>query len=192
MQLLKRLFIQKYHTTKQAETQVFRIHKIHKIFGKRKSYQGETEGGFPMKQNATSTRFLNDIYRNTESGIDAILTLLPKTQDDRLTNDLQTQLHSLRAIEAETVRKLKQFGETPRETPMMQKMGMKMGIHMNTMMNKSSSRLAELMIKGNNMGVIDLNRAMNEYGATNSNATSLAQELLALEQKALDRFKSYL
>ncbi|MBE6915347.1 MAG: hypothetical protein E7471_01770 [Ruminococcaceae bacterium] len=145
-----------------------------------------------MKQNATSTRFLNDIYRNTESGIDAILTLLPKTQDDRLTNDLQTQLHSLRAIEAETVRKLKQFGETPRETPMMQKMGMKMGIHMNTMMNKSSSRLAELMIKGNNMGVIDLNRAMNEYGATNSNATSLAQELLALEQKALDRFKSYL
>lgn len=145
-----------------------------------------------MKQDDNSTRFLNDIYRNTESGIDAILTLLPKTQDDRLTSDLQTQLHSLRAIEAETVRKLKQFGETPKETPMMQKMGMKMGIHMNTMMNKSSSRLAELMIKGNNMGVIDLNRSLNEYGSTNSNAASLAQDLIALEQKALDTFKSYL
>ena len=145
-----------------------------------------------MKQQESSTRFLHDIYRNTENGIDAILTLLPKTQDDRLTSDLQTQLHGLRAIEAETVRKLKQFGETPKETSMLQKMGMKMGIHMNTMLNKSSSRLAELMIKGNNMGVIDLNRSMNEYGSLNSNAGALAQSLLTLEQKALDTFKSYL
>ncbi len=145
-----------------------------------------------MKHEDSSTRFLDDIYRNTESGIDAILTLLPKTQDDRLTNDLQTQLHSLRAIEAQTVRKLKQFGEAPKKTPLMQKMGMKMGIHMNTMMNKSSSRLAELMIKGNNMGVIDLNRALNEYGATSGGAAALAQDLIALEQKALDTFKSYL
>lgn len=145
-----------------------------------------------MSQNEQHTRFLQAIYRNTESGIDAILTLLPKTSDDNLTSDLQTQLHKLRAVESETVRKLKQLGQAPKESSPIQRAGMKMGIHMNTIMNKSSSRLAELMIKGNNMGVIDLNRNLNQYGAANSGAAALAQDLLALEQNALNSFKAYL
>ena len=145
-----------------------------------------------MPQSEQHTRFLQAIYRNTESGIDAILTLLPKTSDDKLTSDLQTQLHKLRAVEAETVRKLGQFGQSPKESSPIQRAGMKMGIHMNTMMNKSSSRLAELMIKGNNMGVIDLNRSLNQYGSTNSGAATLAKDLLALEQEALNTFKPYL
>lgn len=145
-----------------------------------------------MDQNKSSVTFLNDIYRNTSSGIEAIMTLLPKTQDDMLSKDLQNQLHTLRSIEANTVRKLKQFGETPKEPTLMQRTGMKMGIHMNTMMNKSSSRLAELMIKGNNMGIIDLNRSLNRFGSVNTGASELAQQLLSTEQEALNTFKGYL
>lgn len=140
----------------------------------------------------TSINFLNEIYRNAESGIDAILTLLPKTQDDMLTKDLQNQLHSLRAIEADATRKLNQYGETPKESSWLQKAGMKMGIHMNTMMSRSSSRLAELMIKGNNMGIIDLNRSLNRFGSANSGASTLAEQLLTTEQQALNMFKGYL
>ena len=145
-----------------------------------------------MQQSEQFVSFLNEIYRNTESGISAINALLTKTNDDRLTKDLQNQLHELRAIEAEAVRKLKHCGEDPKRQPLMQRAGMRMGIEMNTAMNKSSSRLAELMIKGNNMGIIDLNRAINRYSAANANAGEIANRLLATEQSALDTFKSYL
>jgi len=145
-----------------------------------------------MDQTEHFTAFLNEIYRNAESGISAINALLPKTNDDRLTKDLQNQLHDLRAIEAEAARKLKHCGESPKRQPLMARMGMRMGIEMNTAMNKSSSRLAELMIKGNNMGIIDLNRAMNRYSSANTNAGDLAGRLLTAEQAALDTFKGYL
>ncbi|MBQ3054948.1 MAG: hypothetical protein IJC88_02480 [Oscillospiraceae bacterium] len=145
-----------------------------------------------MEHTEHFTAFLNEIYRNAESGISAINALLPKTNDDRLSKDLQNQLHDLRAIEAEAVRKLKNCGEAPKGQPLMARMGMRMGIEMNTAMNRSSSRLAELMIKGNNMGIIDLNRAINRYSAANANAGDLANRLLTSEQAALNTFKSYL
>ncbi len=145
-----------------------------------------------MEHTEHFTAFLNTVYRNAESGISAINTLLPKTQDDKLKHDLQNQLHSLRSIEAEAARKLKACGETPKPQPMMARMGMRMGIAMNTAMNHSSSRLAELMIKGNNMGIIDLNRAINRYSTANTNAGDLATRLLELEQQALNTFKGYL
>ena len=145
-----------------------------------------------MEESTHFVAFLNTIYRNAESGIASINALLPKTQDDRLKNDLQNELHSLRAAQAEAVRKLKQCGEAPKGQPLMARMGMRMGIEMNTARNKSSSRLAELMIKGNNMGIIDLNRAINRYSAVNANAGDLATKLLQTESAALDTFKGYL
>jgi len=145
-----------------------------------------------MEQSQTFTAFLNAIYRNTESGISAINALLQKTEDDRLKTDLQKQLHSLRVMQAEAVRKLKRCGETPKGLSMMARMGMQMGIAMNTATDKSSSHLAELMMKGNNMGIIDLNRAINRYSTANTNAGDLATRLLELEQQALNTFKGYL
>lgn len=145
-----------------------------------------------MERSEHFTAFLNEVYRNTESGISAINALLPKTDDDRLKHDLQNQLHELRAAQAEAVRKLKACGETPKGQPLTARVGMRMGIEMNTAMNKSSSRLAELMIKGNNMGIIDLNRAINRYSAANANAGDLAARLLKAEAAALDTFKGYL
>ena len=72
------------------------------------------------------------------------------------------------------------------------RMGMRMGLAMNTALDHSPARLAERMIKGNNMGIIDLTRAMNRHGAVNTNAGELASRLLNTESAALDTFKRYL
>ena len=145
-----------------------------------------------MAEKSKAVLFLNEVHRNITSGTGAINALLSKTQDDTLSKDLQTQLHRLRVMEAETARRFKTLGATPKDPSKIQQLGMRMGIEMNTALNKSSSHLAELMIKGNNMGIIDLNRAMNRYGTSNAEVYELADSLLKLEQNALDTFKTYL
>lgn len=56
------------------------------------------------------------------------------------------------------------------------------GMAINTMINKSTPHLAEMMVQGSTMGVIDMKRALREYPGAEENVRTLAEKLMHTEQ----------
>ena len=71
-------------------------------------------------------------------------------------------------------------------------MMLKMGINSRTLLNTSTSHIAELMIKGSNMGVIEMEKILNQNEEAGEKPVALAKQLLDFEAKNVERLKKYL
>ena len=56
----------------------------------------------------------------------------------------------------------------------------------------SDSRIAEMMIKGNSMGVQKIARRMRQYSGKNKEVTALADKLMETQQANIESMKSFL
>lgn len=139
-----------------------------------------------------NSNFLNELYRNTGMGINAINTLVTKTDDDNLKKDLETQLHQFRAIEVDVENEIEQRGIQTEPVSKAGKAGLWSSIKMNMMIDKTPSHIAQMMIEGANMGIIDLTRALHENSMADAQIKSIASRLLEVEKQSADTMKAYL
>ncbi len=135
---------------------------------------------------------LHSIYRNAKTGEQAIVDLMPMTTDSQFASDLETQCGEYESISQEAATRLINMGERPQEVGPLKKAGMKMGVMMNTMTCDGTERLAELMIKGSNMGIIDMTKTVNSNGGASPEHLGLAQKLIKTEHDNISRLKTYL
>ena len=70
--------------------------------------------------------------------------------------------------------------------------GMKLGVHMNTLIDSSPSHIAEMLIEGSTMGVIDITRAQNRFAGADENVAGLAQRLCDIERGNIDAMEKRL
>ena len=68
----------------------------------------------------------------------------------------------------------------------------KTGIHYHTMLNTSTGRLAEMMIRENNNGILELEKVLRHNENAGEHPVSLAQQLIGLEEKNIKNLKKYL
>ena len=135
---------------------------------------------------------LNSIYRNAETGQQAIFDLIPKVDDGGFLKDIKTQQAEYAEIAQEAVAQLSDMGVKPDPVSGVKKMGMKMGVTMNTMLENDVSHLAQLMIKGSNMGIVNMTKVLNNYPNPKPEIKSLATKLINIEHQNLERLKTYL
>ena len=131
---------------------------------------------------------LNEVYKNTKMGGDSIIDLLDKVSDNGLRAEMTDELSVYRRYAKEASEKLSERGLKPKELPMTAKMGAKMGMVMNTMLDTTTSHLAEMMINGATMGIIDLEKKLNDGGE----AERLARDVLRYEKETVERLGQYL
>ena len=132
---------------------------------------------------------LNEVYKNTKMGGDSIIDLLDKVSDNGLRAEMTDELSVYRRYAKEASEKLSERGLKPKELPMTAKMGAKMGMVMNTMLDTTTSHLAEMMINGATMGIIDLEKKLNDGGGE---AERLARDVLRYEKETVERLGQYL
>ncbi|MGL5694089.1 MAG: hypothetical protein ACRCXA_08430 [Peptostreptococcaceae bacterium] len=65
-------------------------------------------------------------------------------------------------------------------------------INVQTMMNKTSSHLAEMLITGSNMGVIDAIKNIRKYSGAESSILKLMNELKKFEENNIQVLKEFL
>ena len=137
---------------------------------------------------------LNEVYKNTKMGGDSIIDLLDKVTDNSLraemTAEMTDELSVYRRYAKEASEKLGERGLKPKELPMTAKMGAKMGMVMNTMLDTTTSHLAEMMINGATMGIINLEKKLNDGG--DGEAERLARDVLRYEKETVGRLGQYL
>ena len=135
---------------------------------------------------------LNSVYRNAKTGSQSIVDLLPSASDSSFIADLETQRREYDSIGGEAAARIVGLGGQPEPVGEMKKLGMKMGVTMNTMMNDETEHLAELMIKGSNMGIIQMTKVVNGHQDASAETLGLAQKLITCEHDNIQRLKAYL
>ena len=134
------------------------------------------------------------IYENVKMGADSIINLLPKVEDSRLKSDMSVQLSGYEEFANRARKELQEMGIEAEEKGFMTKAMAKMGMEFNTMIDTSLSHIAEMMIEGSNMGIVEMNKCINtcERGGCEEGAVGLARESVAFEEKNLELMKKYL
>ena len=145
------------------------------------------------KETITEEAFLDAIYKNAKMGADSIINLLPKMEDDAMRSVMTAQLDGYERYAACAARALKKKGVEPREENIMTRFSAKMGMAFNTMLDSTGTHIAEMMLEGSNMGIVDLTRLLNHYSpAQDSEAVRLAREVVRFEEGNLEQLKRYL
>lgn len=135
---------------------------------------------------------LKEISKDSKMGMDSINMVVEKVQDEKFQKLLDEQHNEYQNIFDRTQEILKQHGETIEDVPAMQKMMGWMGIQMNTMNDKSNSQLSELLIQGNDMGIIKGHKLLNNNEFTTPEIQNLLSDFVRLQEKNIDDLKKWL
>lgn len=145
-----------------------------------------------MSENKRTAEFLNKIYQNAKMASDSITTVSQKVENKNLLSDLQTQHQQYTAITSKATTELSNVNELPDEKNLMAQAATWSGIQMNTMFDKTPDHIAEIMIQGSVMGIIDMTRTLKQYNDVPQNIKALGHELVTIEEKNVERMKNYL
>ena len=81
--------------------------------------------------------------------------------------------------------------DTPHETNAMNKAMTWYGIEMKTMMDHSDSKIAELLLQGTNMGIIEGRKLLNNK-EVDKEVKDLMQEYVTMQEDSVENLKKYL
>ena len=133
-----------------------------------------------------------EIQRNTEMAMKAIDAISDKVYDEHLSMQINKQSLKYAEIRNEAYDKLLEARAEPYKSSYLQNLMLTGGIQYNTLLNTSTSKIAELMIKGSNMGVLEMNKVLNQNEAAEAQSVALANRLIDFEAKNIERLKKYL
>lgn len=142
-----------------------------------------------MKENLN---VLDELNKGCCMGIDALNFIIEKVEEKEFSNLLQDYKKHYEEI-SKRIEKLyqKNSSKEPHETSKMTKAMTWYGIQMNTMMDKSTSKLAELLLQGTNMGIIEGRKLLNTKDI-DKETNDILNTFINAQEKFCESLKKYL
>lgn len=135
---------------------------------------------------------LDEIHKGACMGIDAISFVLDKVVDDNLKKELEKEEKDYNAIKEDIEKIYPNYNEgKPHETGIMTKAMTWSGIEMKTLNDNSNSKIAELLLQGVNMGIIEGRRILNQK-KINKEVDSIVSKYVLMQEKSMEALKKYL
>ena len=135
---------------------------------------------------------MDEINKGACMGMDAIHFVLDKVEDDNLHKILDEQYNKYKSISDRICKIYPEYSEKePHETNAMNKVMTWYGIEMKTLTDHTSSKIAELMLQGTNMGIIEGRRLLN-HKSTDDEVHSIVQEYVDMQEDAVEKLKRFL
>lgn len=145
-----------------------------------------------MKEQNRSVEFLNKVYENSTMGEESITMLSEKVEDTEMLTEMQYQHQEYSKITNNTVSALSKEKALPKDKNPLAQMGLWSGVQMNTMTDRSTDKIAEIMIEGSTMGIIDMARTLKQYPDIEPEYKAIGESLIKLEENSSQRMKSFL
>ena len=135
---------------------------------------------------------LDEIHKGSCMGMDAIDFVLDKVEEKKLKKELENEYKEYEDIKLEIEKIYPSYSDKePDETGSMTKMMTWSGIEMKTMDDTSNSNIAELLIKGVNMGIIEGRRILNKKDINNE-VNDIVSKYVTMQEKNMENLKKYL
>lgn len=139
-----------------------------------------------------NVEMLNYIYQNSQMGQDTINHLMDIVKDDEFNKHLQSQFKEYKKIFDSAEKKMEQTGSETKGINPLSKVSASVMINMKTLKDKSSSHISEMLIKGSNMGIIDITKNLKTYSDAEQDVLDLGNKLLEIEQRNIEQLKKFL
>lgn len=141
-----------------------------------------------------NAELLNFIYQNAEMGVNTIHQILEINEDSKFADQLNSQLKEYQEINLQAKQKLNENGCEEKGISGMEKIRAYLMINFQTLTEKgkSPSHIAEMMIIGSNMGVIDAIKKLREYNEADKEIIKLMERLLKFEEENIKKLKEFL
>ena len=136
---------------------------------------------------------LDEINKGATMGVDAIKEIKPKVQDRNFLSTLDTEEDKYERISVRVNDIYKKFSDKDPHTPnKMEQTMAAWGIEMKTMTDDTISKLAELLVKGTNMGIIEGRRLLNHNPNSSTEVHDLLEEFVTMQEDSVETLKKYL
>lgn len=135
---------------------------------------------------------LDELNKGADMGMVAIDFIYDKVSDEDFKKVLKGQYKEYEKV-SKKVNKIysKYSSDEPHKVNDMEKMMTWYGIEMKTFKDKSSSKIAELLLKGTNMGIIEGRKLLNNKNV-DKKINKLLSEFINMQEKYVEVLKSYL
>lgn len=144
------------------------------------------------KKNENEINVLDELNKGACMGMDAIHFILDKVEDENFSQILNTQYRQYQEISNKICELYPEYSEKePHETNSMNKAMTWYGIEMKTLTDKSNSKIAEILLQGTNMGIIEGRKLLNHKN-TNDRVHSLVQTYVDMQEEAVEKLKQFL
>lgn len=137
-------------------------------------------------------QLLQYIYQNSEMGMKSTAQLLDIVQDSKFRTILEAQQREYTAIHTEARAHLHKHGVDEQGLNGFEKIKTHLMLSLQTMKDKSIPHIAEMMVIGSTMGVIDAIKKRREYPAAAPEALALMARLQTFEEENIPALKPYL
>lgn len=135
---------------------------------------------------------LDELNKGACMGMDAIHFIIDKVEDDEFHKELERQYNGYKKISDRICELYPEYSnDEPHETNAMNKVMTWYGIEMRTLLDNSNSKIAELLLQGTNMGIIEGRKLLNNKN-TDKEVEKLVSEYVKNQEEAVEKLKQFL
>lgn len=146
-----------------------------------------------MNEPNYNAELLNFVYQNSQMGVDTITQLVDITKDETFKEQLHAQLKEYRQIHDQAAQMLEANGFNEEGLTAFEKIRTYLMVNFQTLSDDSTSHIAEMLMVGSNMGVIDAIKNIRKYRQkAEPDIVELMEHLKQFEENNVERFKQYL
>ena len=142
-----------------------------------------------MKENINA---LDEIHKRACMGVDALSFVLDKVEDKEFKKELEKEYNDYKMIASEIEKIYPKYNDDkPHETGMMNKAMTWSEVEMKTINDRSNSKIAELLLNGVNMGIIEGRRILNKK-EIDGEVSKIVSKYVTMQEESVEILKNYL
>lgn len=145
-----------------------------------------------MDRKSYNEKAINDAYKNAHIALQSISDLLPEVKDKDVKKELKKEAEGYKKVITEISAYMSDLGITPKDINVFKKAMLFTSVKMKTLFDSSRNQIAEMMIKGTVMGIIELTAMVNEKENLDEDVINLISQLLVLEEEYEQNLKKFL
>ncbi len=145
-----------------------------------------------MKEDKQDINVLDELNKGACMGRDAIHFIMDKVKDENLKKELERQYAKYKETNEKICQLYPEYNDRePHKTGTINKVMTWYGIEMKTLLDDSTSKIAELLMQGTNMGIIEGRRLLNDKNM-DEEVHKIAEDYVAFQEDAVEKFKPFL
>lgn len=135
---------------------------------------------------------LDELNKGATMGMDSLKFIIEKVEDKDFKRVLSKQYDAYSKISKKVNKIYEDYADkTPHETSTMEKVMVWSDIQMKTINDKSTSKIAEMLLQGTNMGIIEGRKMLNNK-ALDKKVNDLIEEFVGMQEEYVEVLKSFL
>lgn len=145
------------------------------------------------EKNKVNKDVLDELNKGCVMGMDAIRDILEKVEDKGFRKVLEDEFDKYKDVHHRIETKYEEFSrEEPTETSAMNKAMTSMMTDMKLMNDHSDSKIAELLLQGTNMGIIEGKRLLNHKEHLDKEVEAILKDFIKMQEESVETYKKFL